>query len=530
MKTKKLLPIAIIAALSVLLLTTAVFADGGGLWLSAGHDRNNTRSQDTEAKIKPSNVANLVPLWTITTGDGPGGARDDVSATPAVDGEYVYFPDWSGNLFKADRRTGAVIWKHQISEYTGIPGDFSRATPAIYNDLLIFGTQSGQLPNPSAAHVVAVNRSTGNALWVTQADDNFASIVTQSASVFDNRVYVGVASYEEVLAAFIPGYQCCQFRGSMMSLNAGTGQILWKTYMAPQGYSGNAVWGSSPVVDTKRGSIYIGTGNNYSVPADVLACVGATNDPDEQRACLSPDDHYDAIVALDWKTGQVKWSTAAIPFDAWTVGCLDLGLPEQNCPEPQGPDFDFGQAPILFKAGQGSNRQELLGIGQKSGQFWALNPDTGSVVWTTQVSPGGVIGGMIWGSAYDGTYIYTSGANSERKPWTLANGTVTNSGIWSALDPLTGQIVWETANPTPFAPAGGAATVANGVVYACSLDSAGHMYAMDAHTGAILWDFASGGSCNAGAAVVNGVVYWGSGYNSFGATGNDKFYAFGLSK
>jgi polyvinyl alcohol dehydrogenase (cytochrome) len=55
------------------------------------------------------------------------------------------------------------------------------------------------------------------------------------------------------------------------------------------------------------------------------------------------------------------------------------------------------------------------------------------------------------------------------------------------------------------------------------------MYAMDAHTGAILWDFASGGSCNAGAAVVNGVVYWGSGYSSFG-TGNDKFYAFGLSK
>lgn len=68
-----------------------------------------------------------------------------------------------------------------------------------------------------------------------------------------------------------------------------------------------------------------------------------------------------------------------------------------------------------------------------------------------------------------------------------------------------------------------------GVVYACSQDAAGHTYAMDAATGAILWSFASGGSCNAGAAIVNGTAYWGSGCASFGGTGSDKLYAFSLN-
>ena len=97
-----------------------------------------------------------------------------------------------------------------------------------------------------------------------------------------------------------------------------------------------------------------------------------------------------------------------------------------------------------------------------------------------------------------------------------------------------GKIIWQTANPTgalDTAPL----TVANGVVYAGSLaplfGSLGlgqnNMYALDAETGNILWGFNSGGSVNAGAAVVDGTVYWGSGYSRFGVeTQNNKLYAF----
>jgi polyvinyl alcohol dehydrogenase (cytochrome) len=55
------------------------------------------------------------------------------------------------------------------------------------------------------------------------------------------------------------------------------------------------------------------------------------------------------------------------------------------------------------------------------------------------------------------------------------------------------------------------------------------MYALNAATGAILWSFASGGSCLSGASISDGMLYWGSGYSNFGfGTPNNKLYAFGL--
>jgi polyvinyl alcohol dehydrogenase (cytochrome) len=211
------------------------------------------------------------------------------------------------------------------------------------------------------------------------------------------------------------------------------------------------------------------------------------------------------------------------------------------CPQPSGPDFDFGQGPALFTVNTAKGRpRDLLGAGEKSGVYWALDPSTGAVVWSTQAGPGGIGGGLQWGSSTDGSRIYVSDANTEKKAWTLVNSrnstTTTTGGIWSALDAATGQILWQTADPTG-AKDGGAVTAANGVVYVGSLAptvTVGNttivpntMYALNAATGAILWAFQSGGSVNSGAAVANGVVYWGSGYGNFGAgTANNKLYAF----
>jgi len=204
----------------------------------------------------------------------------------------------------------------------------------------------------------------------------------------------------------------------MLALDVGTGKVLWKTYVVPMGYPGGAVWGSAPAVDTRRGQVYIGTGNNYDIPPEALDCVKlAGNDAAAQRACIDPANHVDSVVALDVATGKINWSTAALPFDAWTVGCL-FGLAPENCPQPAGPDFDFGQAPALYSVqdpGTGRSR-DVVGAGQKSGQYWALDPDTGAVQWTTQAGPGGTAGGLQWGSAVDGARVYTANANSDRKP------------------------------------------------------------------------------------------------------------------
>jgi polyvinyl alcohol dehydrogenase (cytochrome) len=512
-----------VAALAATLTTGAAWAGPGGAnWVSAGGDIRNTRSQSSESKLTVGNVGGLKTKWALTTGG-------DVSATPAVDGFAVYVPDWAGNLYAVNKNTGAVIWQTSIAAASGIPFDKSRVTPTVAGDMVIVGTQ-GSILVPGGGpggKVLAFDKSTGALLWSTQADPNPVAIITQSATVYDGRVYVGVASQEEALAAFVPGYQL-SFRGSMLSLDLATRKILWKTYLLPTGYTGNAVWGSSPAIDTKRGQVYIATGNNYSVPPAVLDCVAANQS--EPSPCLAADDHFDSILALDLVTGAVRWATRAIPYDAWTVDCIPFFGDGDLCPQPAGPDYDFGQAPQLFTVRlPSSNRTvDVLGAGQKSGQYWALDPATGAVKWVTTAGPGGTAGGLQWGSAVDGKRVYTANANSAATPWPLPGGGTTTAGVWSGLDAATGEVLWQTTPPHGGG-ASGPATTANGIVFGCALDPDGYMYALDGSTGKVLWQFASGGSCLSGAAISNGTVYWGSGYGNFGfGTPNNKLYAFGL--
>jgi len=507
---------------------TAILASGlamgseGSQWRSAGGDRQNTRYQASESKISAANVGQLAPKWTYTT-------AGDVSATPAVDDTTVYVPDWAGYLYAIDRTTGQLRWQVSIASVTGVLFDKARATPAVTDDKVIIGTQGSILfGGGPGGKVLAFNKFTGALTWSTQADNHPAAIITQSATVFDGRVYVGVASQEEALAAFVPGYQL-SFRGSMLALDLNTGAILWKTYMAPAGYTGNALWGSSPAIDTKRGQVYIATGNNYSVPQSVLDCVTAAGtDPVAQAACLPANDHFDSVLALDLKTGAIRWATRAIPYDAWTVDCIPFFGDGDLCPSPAGPDYDFGQAPALFTVKSGKKNRDVVGAGQKSGQYWELDANTGAVLWVTEAGPGGTAGGLQWGSAVDGTRVYTANANSNLVEWP-SSGHPT-SGVWSGLDAVTGQLLWQT-RPTHGGGTSGPVTTANGVVYGCSLDADGHMYALNAATGAILWSFASGGSCLSGAAISNGTLFWGSGYSNFGfGTANNVLYAFGLPK
>ena len=238
-------------------------------------------------------------------------------------------------------------------------------------------------------------------------------------------------------------------------------------------------------------------------------------------------------MALDAATGAIRWATRALPFDAWTVSCFPFLGDGSNCPQPAGPDYDFGQAPALFtvKADGKGKPSELVGAGQKSGQYWAVDPNTGAVKWVTQAGPGGTGGGLQWGSAVDGRRIYTANSNSNLKEWTLPDGSITTKGVWSALDPATGQVLWQKTPPNTdvggWGETSGPMTTANGVVFGCSVGPVGYMYALNGATGEVLWTFASGGSCLSGAAISQGEVFWGSGYSNFGfGTANNKVYSF----
>ena len=211
-------------------------------------------------------------------------------------------------------------------------------------------------------------------------------------------------------------------------------------------------------------------------------------------------------MALSLTTGKVAWAHHTLSADTWTMSDPNAS-----------PDFDFGAGPNLYTTTIQGKKTDVLGAGQKNGMYYALDPATGKLIWETQAGPGGVLGGIEWGTATDGERIYAAITNGSHKTYTYTTydgqKKTTTGGLWTALDAATGKIIWQTAAPeSPEYITDGFVSSANGVVYAGS--SGGNFYAMNARTGKIEWTFPSGGAVWSGAAIVDGTVYWGSGYDT----------------
>ena len=496
-------------------------------WPMYNHDVCNTRSPSNVGGISTQTAAKLTMKWAFS-------AAGEISANPIVVAGQVYVGDWGGNMNHVDAATGQAVWSKAVADLAGLTADggsapdtvVARGTPALTGSALVFGlsrtTFNSSVP---LAYLVAVDPTTGAPLWKTLLDDHPAALVTGSPVVEGNRIYVGVSSFEEALTLLQPGYTCCTFRGSIVALDAGTGQIVWKTPMiddatyfqadgkTPAGYAGAAVWSGVPTVDRKRKRLYVTTGNNYVMPNGVSAAPAG--------------DHVESVLALDMTTGAVLWSHAMTTEDVWTFT------------NESGGDFDMGCGANLFQASVGGVTKDLVGAGQKSGLYWVLDAETGTLVWKTQTGPGGHLGGLQWGTAVDGSHVYFGVNDTDGSMYALAGkgsqaGQMVGVGSWGALDPTSGDVLWQIANPAMTMPIGGASvngpvTVVGGVMFVGSMDSNGTMYALDASSGAVLWSFQAGGTVYGGPAIAGGVVYWGAGYPSgrlgFG-TSAKKLYAF----
>jgi polyvinyl alcohol dehydrogenase (cytochrome) len=507
-----ILPAAVTLTLATSSFPAAARAGSSKQWPSGGQNPSNTRSNPSETQISPSTVGSLSVKWTFTT-------TGDVTASPAIVGKDAYFPDSGGYLDAVNISTGTLKWRRQISTYDGISGSYSRTSPAVSGGVVYIGDHKG-------ANLMAIRATTGKLLWKTQLDSHPYAMLTASPLFYKGVVYEGVSSSEEG-AASDPGYSCCTFRGSVAAVKARTGKILWKAPMVPDnggttgGYSGGAVWSSTPALDPSTKTLYVTTGNNYTVPASVTTCQANGGTP---KDCLANGDDIDAIVAIDASTGKIRWADNQGGFDAWTTGCDKSGHP--NCPTV-GPDADFGSGAQLFHIHGPHGPELVVGAGEKSGTYWAADAATGHILWGTPAGPEGYVGGIQWGTATDGTRIYVAEADSDSVAYTPEGSAQSITyGSWAALDPATGAILWQTPDPSGGTDTG-AVSSADGVVYAESMT--GHMYALSGATGQVLWSFTGAGSSIAGPAIVDGVVYWGNGYAAYGGTGSTTFYAFHLA-
>ncbi|KAL3731721.1 hypothetical protein ACJRO7_028582 [Eucalyptus globulus] len=491
-------------------ITTVCLLDSTvAVWLNHGGDLRNTRNAREEMLISPSTVSGLQLRWKFFAGK-------DISATPAIANGVVYFPSWNGYLYAVNAFTGGLIWQQNLSELTGLRGTgiivnvtVSRSTPTIAGRLLMVSIYG-------PAVVIAVNRSNGRLIWLTQLDLRPLAVITTSGTAYMRAFYAGVSSLEVTLL----GEQCCTFRGSLAKLSIRSGAIIWQTYTIPDnggkrgGYSGASIWGSSPAIDPRRRLVYVGTGQLYTVPREVAQCQEKQNNqttkPSQPDQCIGPDVNFDSIIAFDIESGGIRWARQLGGYDVFYFACLVPNNPV--CPPGPNLDADFGEAPMLLSISANGTRRDIVAAVQKSGFAWALDRDTGAIVWFKLAGPGGLEGGGTWGAATDGQRIYTNIANSYRVRFTLAPSTqTTTAGAWVALDANTGKILWSTANPSNEM-ASGPVSVVNGVVFAGSPAPNGPLYAMEATTGNILWSFNTGATIYGGVSASYGCIYLGNGY------------------
>ena len=159
---------------------------------------------------------------------------------------------------------------------------------------------------------------------------------------------------------------------------------------------------------------------------------------------------------------------------------------DHSCPPEGGPDFDFGAATLLITTSDG---RDLVIGGQKSGVVHALDPDTGNVVWQNQVGRGGVQGGVHFGMAAAGDTLFVPVSDMpDGREYNIPS----KPGL-HAVNLRTGALKWYTPNPNRcegrmYCNPGisQAVTVAGGLVYAGAMD--GILRVHDAETGMVLWE------------------------------------------
>ena len=478
-------------------------------WNGWGADRGNTRFLSGQtAGLNAGQVPQLKLKWAFGFPKG-----DTAFGQPTVVGGRVFVGSDNGYVYSLDAASGCVYWSfHAKSGVRTAPTVAALKGQGAATFAVYFGDQR--------TNAYALDAGTGKLLWTKALSDHYASRITGAPSLYDGVLYVPISATEEAFSA-APAYPCCTFRGSVVALDANTGDQLWRTYVIPEepqpvrkntlgtqmwAPAGAAIW-SAPTIDEKRHVLYVGTGDAYTEPA-------ATNS--------------DAVVAMDLKTGAIKWSFQAVPNDAWMVGCVPVST--ENCPKDLGVDWDFGSSPILLNLA--GHRQILLAT-SKSGTVFGLDPDRGGAVrWSVNLSetkaPNN--GQIAFGGAADSNTLYVA----------LEDGT------FAAIDAASGRRAWQvrleslenlgapTNNGENRTKAGlrfgqsAAVTGIPGAVFTPGWD--GVVRALSTRDGKILWQFntaqdfqtangvaAKGGSMGGpGATVAGGMLYVPSGYANVG--------------
>jgi polyvinyl alcohol dehydrogenase (cytochrome) len=444
-------------------------------WPSAGHDWAHSGHAAAESDIGPDSVAELEVVWQHGFELTPGAGIPVIATAVAAEG-IAYFADVAGYAHARRLDDGTLLWTSAVSQATPDPifGAVVQSGPVVTDDALYVGD--------AAANLIKVDRQTGSVLWSRDVDPHPEALIQGDLATAGPHVVFGVSSFENRL-----NEPDLTMRGSVVAVDRDSGATAWRLFTTsdqrsaePRFGAGVGVW-SSPAIDFWNNRLFIGTGQHY--------------EPGRASGCSHELDLSDSLLGISLCDGALTRARQFTAGDVWG----------RNYPD--GKDFDVGTPPNLFEFSRGKRTVQAVGVGDKEGTYYALDRRSFRVLWSRRVAEGSVAGGFQATAAHADGVLYV--AAHERRDGTSLNTAIppgqsatfieSREGIIllqagsrthvMALDASSGAVLWQHTvdGAATFAPL----ILANGVVF--HGDVSGALRALDADSGELLWQTQLGG-------------------------------------
>ena len=476
------------------------------------HRSHNAWRYSPLDQINKDNVKGLRIAWIHQ----PGVITHGLQATPIVIDGIMYTIAADNNVFALDAATGKILWRYTAKLDPIVKEVFYQSASrgvTVGRGKVFVGSLDGRF--------IALDQKTGKELWSTQLTnmkEEYGALFSSPPQLAGDILFGGTTGGDQPII------------GKIFAVNADTGERAWTFEIPkddPKSWPGESrkVGGGSAwlpgTYDPATDTIYIGTSNAA---------------PDFNREGREGDNLYTAtVLALEPKTGKVKWYRQEVPNDTW--------------------DFDAAYEALLVPDGSGQSLVHL----NKNGFVYVMDKDTGGIKnvwqytenmnWAKGVDPKtgipiepnypetdkkklhcpNLLGARSWnhGSYNPNTKLWYShgmevcnhvvSAKQEKPAGVgalflgLSDIQLTDppgkkaDGWLAAFEPLTGKEVWKIRYELP--PLSSVLTTAGGLVF--TGDMTGNLYAYDAEDGKELWTFNAGSGVRGGPVsyAVNGKQY-----------------------
>ena len=459
-------------------------------WPTYNGDPRGNRYTTLE-QINKTTVARLAPTWMFSIPDA-----GMLQVTPVVAGGIMYVTA-RNECFALDAGSGRQIWHYKRPHTKGVTQGHANRGAGVAGDRVFMMTDH--------AHLIALDRFTGELLWDTQLDDWRKNYSASSAPLpAGDLVISGVSGGEHGANGFVAAF------------DQETGKEVWRFWTVPKrGEPGSETWQG---VDIDHGGAPTWFTGSYDPDLDTV--YWPTGNPSKE---YSGDDrkgdnlYASSILALDRGRGKLKWYYQFVPHDLW--------------------DWDATQTSVLVDAAWQGQPRKLLLHASRNGFFYVFDRENGTLLlakpfvknltWASGIgadgrpiklpnqepSPAGTkvcpsqdgatnwfspsynpSTGLYYVQTYEKCGIYTKRAQG---PWESGKSYLGGSHrvapdpkpqrILRAIDVQTGTIAWELPQPGPANSWGGTLSTASGLVIAG--EDGGALIAADATSGKPLWSF-----------------------------------------